>query len=400
MLLFISYLGHSQDAVLSIGTTEACPNTEVIVPVSMENFYDVGAISLYIGYDSTLLEFNGLQNIHPQFSGLLYNDMTFPTPQIGISWTSISGANVTSGVFFEMKFQVTGGPANLTFNPGCEITTTDLEIIPVDYVGGSVNPLISITAQPEDQQVGPAQSASFMIESTGGESFQWQQSAPESPFFTDISDGEIYQGVNTETLQITEAGLTMNGTKYRCRVISGTCIVYSDAAVLTVEALVHDIELEAGWNSLSTYIDPTETDLEAVLAGILPSLVILITDDGFYYPDANTNTIGDFDPTKGYSLKLTNHETLSISGIRTENNEITLPAGWSYLPVRTDCNTTIAGLFGAGLQDVIIIKEIAGNNVFWPENNIATLQVLEPGKAYLIKTSQPIDITYPDCDSN
>lgn len=397
VFLLLAQFVIGQEATLSISDLQACENSEVIVPVHMENFYDVGAVSLFIGYDTTNLEFIGLENIHPAFDGLLYNAMNLPQPQIGISWTNVYGATVTSGVFFEMKFMYSGNSTNLDFNPGCEITTTELDPIYITYTGGTVTPIIIIMMQPEDQQVVVEESASFQIESSGGEIFQWQKSEPESALFMDIPNGSTYQGVNTETLQIPIATLLMHGKKYRCKITSGDCITYSDAALLTVEGMVQEIELAAGWNSLSTYINPTHTNLETLLDGIMNSLVILITDDGFYYPAANTNTIGNFDPNKGYALKLSNHETLSIAGLRTENHQINIPLGWSYLPVIVACNTSIQELFGGQIQDVIIIKELAGNNVFWPENNINTLQVLEPGKSYLIKTDNAILVNFPDC---
>jgi hypothetical protein len=395
--LFFIIQGKCQEASLSINNLEVCGNSEVEIPVTMENFYNVGAVSLYIGYDTTHLEFISLENIHPNFGGLLYNNMNYPVNQIGISWTSLYGTTVTSGIFFEMKFMYKGGQTEIDFNPGCEITTLELDPITVVYTSGTVSPMIDISVQPVDQQVVIGQSAYFTIESTGGESFQWQKQETESDFFEDIANGDTYQGVTTQTLQIVETDVTINGYRYRCEITSGNCTTFSEDALLTVEGIIQDIELKAGWNSLSSYIDPTDTDLDVLLDGIMNSLVIMITDNGFYYPAANTNTIGNFDPYKGYSIKLSNNETLSISGIRSENNQINLPQGWSYLPVIAECNIQIQDLFIGQLQDVIIIKEIAGNNVFWPENNINTLQVLETGKSYLIKADNPVDVVFPDC---
>lgn len=396
--LMIPFFGLGQEASLTIEETSVCNETSVTIPVTMENFTDVGAISLYIGYDTTELEFTGLQNIHPEFGGLLYNAMTYPSPQLGISWTSLAGASVSSGVLFEMVFEYTGNPTDLAFNPGCEIVTSDLEVIEVNYMGGSVNPLILLTLQPEDVQVTAPESVQFQITTQGGENFKWQISQDDGANFIDVTNNDIYQGANSEVLTIASTNPGMNGSIFRCRISSGACTKYSGEALLSVEGAVQEIELSAGWNSLSTYVTPNNDNLESVFAEIIGSLVVLITDDGFFYPAAHTNTIGKFDPSKGYSLKLTNDETLSISGIRSYNNQIDLPNGWGYLPVITECNITINDLFGPDVQDVIIIKEIAGNKVFWPEKGITTLQVLESGKSYLIKTSTAISITFPDCE--
>jgi len=55
----------------------------------------------------------------------------------------------------------------------------------------------------------------------------------------------------------------------------------------------------------------------------------------------------------------------------------------------SDSALAIEDLFYGNLQKVEIITEVAGINVYWPEHKIATLQQLMPGKAYLVKASEP-----------
>lgn len=397
LFLLLSFTVRSQQASLTIQSVSSCHHTEVSVAVTLQNFYNVGAISLFVGYDTTYLDFVRIQNIHPNFNGLLYNEMTYPQTQIGISWTSVMGVSLGSGILFEMVFDFQDQQNALVFNPGCEITTTDLEIIPVLYTGGAISPLISILSQPEDQQVVPPDGVSFQIVSSGGDSYQWQKSESGGVFFENLTDGVVYQGTNTESLTLSSTSPEMDGTLFRCKIMAGTCIKISAPAALTVAGLEQEIELSAGWNSFSTFLDPDNNDLETVLADIMSSLIILVNDNGFYYPATNTNTIGSFDPTKGYYLKLANDKTLRISGLRLQNNQLDIPVGWSCLPVISDCDHNILSLFGGQLQDVILIKEIAGSRVYWPEKNITTLQILQTGKSYLIKTLNPLNVNFPEC---
>jgi hypothetical protein len=74
-----------------------------------------------------------------------------------------------------------------------------------------------------------------------------------------------------------------------------------------------------------------------------------------------------------------------------------LPAGWSILPVLSECPVGIEALFGNVNNKLEIIKEIAGNNLFWPANQVFTLTQLHPGKAYLVKTIEEIEVTFPAC---
>ena len=389
----------SQNATATIGTLTTCHNTAVVVPVLIQNFINVGAVSLYIGYDTAQLSFVGLENINPAFQGLLYNNMSVPSPQVGISWTSLSGVNVVSGVLFQMKFNYQDNSTNLLFNPGCEVTTPDLEPIEVIFDNGQVNPLIAIIQNPESITVTSPAQASFLINSSGGGALLWQHSTNDGTSFSDLTNSGIYQGVNTQELILTSTNQFLNGSYYRCKIISGQCVRYSESALLTIATIAQqDISLLAGWNSLSGYLNPINPNLKVLFSSIINSIEIVTSENGYFYPDGNINTIGSFDPTKGYAIKLSENKTLSISGSKLENTQLVIPAGWSYLPVIVDCDVAIEALFGATITEVDFIKEIPGLSVYWPAFNIKTLLTLNPGKSYLVKMKNSVGITFPLCD--
>lgn len=392
-------LSFGQDATATIGTITTCHNTTVSVTVIIENFINVGAVSLYIGYDTAQLNFVGLENINPAFQGLLYNDMNIPSPQIGISWTSLSGVNVVSGVFFQMKFNYQDNSTDLLFNPGCEVTTPDLEPIEVIFDNGQVNPIITILQNPESITVISPSQASFSITSSGGGAFLWQQSTNNGASFSDLTNSGIYQGVNTQELILTGTNQFLNGSYYRCKITSGQCVKYSESALLTLETTAQqNISLVAGWNSLSSYLNPINPNLNVLFSSIINSIEIVTAENGYFYPDGNINTIGSFDPTKGYAIKLSENKTLSISGSKLVNTQLVIPSGWSYLPVIVDCDVAIEALFGASITEVDFIKEIPGLSVYWPAFNIKTLLTLNPGKSYLIKMKNSVETTFPVCN--
>jgi hypothetical protein len=45
-------------------------------------------------------------------------------------------------------------------------------------------------------------------------------------------------------------------------------------------------------------------------------------------------------------------------------------------------------------ENLIMIKEVAGTSLFYPQFDIFTLTTLSPGKAYFVKVIQPFTITY------
>jgi hypothetical protein len=117
--------------------------------------------------------------------------------------------------------------------------------------------------------------------------------------------------------------------------------------------------------------------------------------DGMWFPQAGINTLGNWDNNSAYVIKVENNTNLSIAGYPLTNKTVSLQSGWNYLPVLTSIPINCNQLFSSVLNDVIIVKEIAGTKVFWPAGDINTLDSLYPGVGYLIKTSGNINISFP-----
>lgn len=398
-VLILSIKTKGQDAQATISTVNACPESQVTVPLNIENFLNVGAMTLYIGYDTAQLTFMTIQNIHPVFQELMFNAMTFPAPQIGISFTSINGVSVLSGKLFDMVFAFKSGSSILKFNPGCDIIDPDFEEIPVNYVNGGIIPIISILNHPQNVTVTEPEPASFSVLSSGGKSYQWQRSTNSGATFSDLFNSPLYQGVNTATLQITSSNQLLNGSIYRCKIISDDCIVYTEHGVLTIVSLQQQqFVLSSGWNSLATFLNPTDTDPEVLFASILNDLQIVISGDKIYNPTGGVNSFGEFDPKLGYAIKMSNGNTFTISGTPLDNQLLTINAGWSYLPVISNCNAQIEMLFGEYIDEVEIIMELPGLYMFWPEYGITSLSTLTKGKSYKIKMKSMVEIAVPSCN--
>lgn len=97
---------------------------------------------------------------------------------------------------------------------------------------------ISITTQPTDQTQCELQNATFTINSTPVDGYQWQVSTNGSTW-TNLTNNAIYSGTTTISLQITSVSPVMNGYKYRV-VLSkngNTCGLTSDFVTLNTFAL-------------------------------------------------------------------------------------------------------------------------------------------------------------------
>jgi len=174
------------------------------------------------------------------------------------------------------------------------------------------------------------------------------------------------------------------------------------ALVEVLENSIHQNILHPGWSGISSYVAPGDPAMEDVFNSIVDDMVIIADDEGnFYWPAQNTNTLGDWSVTSGYKIKMQNSAMLNIHGnIWYPLQELSIPAGWSFLPINAICAFDVEELFAA-IPEVTMVKDIAQTGVWWPDFNVNTLQIIYPGKAYHILngTGGPVAFKYPECES-
>jgi hypothetical protein len=73
-----------------------------------------------------------------------------------------------------------------------------------------------------------------------------------------------------------------------------------------------------------------------------------------------------------------------------------LEAGWNLIPILSTCEIPITALFA--IPQTIIVKDAAGYQMYWPEKGIHSLEMLQPGKSYLVKLSESVTIVFPECE--
>jgi hypothetical protein len=233
---------------------------------------------------------------------------------------------------------------------------------------------------------------SFAVSATASNysSLQWSTSGDGT--FTDFS---ILNPVYTPgTADIANSTVVLTLTAFSLSPCLGQAI---DDLTLTLSTPQQQfIQLNSGWNGLSSFVAPTNPAFDQVMAPISGQLVLAKTMSQVYWPEFGINTIGNFDPADGYFVKMNAPAVLPISGFSFGNKTVQLKAGWNILPVlsavNVDYNLLLTQL-GSGL---IIVTEIAGNGIIWPEEGIYTIPHLVPGKAYLIKVASESNFTFPD----
>jgi len=156
------------------------------------------------------------------------------------------------------------------------------------------------------------------------------------------------------------------------------------------------IELSEGWSGISSNVVPANSNIEDMLEPIIEDVEIIVGTNGFYHPASGTNTLVNWYVDDGYIVKMSAANQLEIAGNELAPLSLEVPAGWSALPVQSSCAVSVQDLVGS-LTEVIMIKDVAGTMVYWPEKEIYDLETLQQGVAYYILTSAVVTVTFPEC---
>jgi len=158
------------------------------------------------------------------------------------------------------------------------------------------------------------------------------------------------------------------------------------------------INIPEGWSGISSCLIPADTDIYSLFEEVMADVVMLQDMNGVFYPDMGVNTIGQWDILQGYKIKVANDVTLNVSGWENPSHDLQLTAGWNLIPVLSECDVQVDKLFYEVPDAIVLVKEIAGQGIYWPALNINTLVHLKTGKAYFVRVNEDCTITFFDCD--
>jgi hypothetical protein len=166
------------------------------------------------------------------------------------------------------------------------------------------------------------------------------------------------------------------------------------------ETIEQTVTIPQGWSGISSFIIPSNDSVTAIFDSITDDLVILMNASQVYWPDQNINTIITWDTYSGYKIKVTASTQVVFTGFPATENNLLLKKGWNLMPVISDAavSTLQTGIFSDLGDTLYIVKEIAGNGIYWPGEGIYTLEWLLPGKAYITNVMNNCHIHFPPPD--
>ncbi len=218
---------------ISIGNLSACPDNQVVYPITATNFNDIFSMSLAINYDPTSLTYVTHQNDNVDLAGGGFWQINNPGNQFLLAWFSMTPANLGSMTITEMVFQVVN-PATInnseinfdTVTPGlCAVSDLIGNDYPATFVSGTFSisggfPII--TTQPMNTGSSAGGTVMFMAEAQGSNTYLWQEKTTTGNWTT-LNNNGTYSGVTTGMLTISNVAQPMDGNQYRCVVTGGVC---------------------------------------------------------------------------------------------------------------------------------------------------------------------------------
>ncbi len=145
------------------------------------------------------------------------------------------------------------------------------------------------------------------------------------------------------------------------------------------------LSMRKGWQGVSTFLRPFPDELAWMFDSVSENIEVIINADGSFYPDQEAGDLTNWNSNTGYITKTSDSCQLSLEGAACDYNELDVEDGWNLIPVYCQGNITVDSLIQRLPGQVMLIKEIAGGNAWWPAENISSLTTIEPGKAYWIK---------------
>ncbi len=432
-VLLAAFGSKSYAQTFSINHQVANTGDTVLVSILTQNLPDVGAFTLYLGYDDLVLEFDTVVNIHPSANGLLFNYMSAQS-QIGLAWSSSSTGIDFSGVHLcDIKLIYLGGETAIEFNSGSEIVDFSASILAVDFISGSVATFFEAEIvdlendycidEDEFEMEGTPSDGQFFID--GVVQFLFDPSSLGAGVFEIAYVYANTFGFSDTAFQLVEIHLLPDFT-FDLELIS--CHNSNDGAI-TINTLSGTAPFSYEWSNGGT--TPVLSNLQAGIYGFTLSdnfcslnetfeLVepaelllqfetihcssILLSDGSIqsilsggvppyqYLWSNGESTANLLEIDEGiYSLTIADNNACTQSDsvyLRAlSNQEIHIPSQWSMFSLNIEANPgQLDSIFLPLGTNLDIIKAEQGG-VYWPAFMVDQIQLLEIGSAYQIKLS-------------
>jgi len=141
LLLFFTVTLKAQTTI-SIPDTNVSSNTVIQLPVNSGPL-EVYSLTMHISYDTSVLDFQSLQNNPFESVGVYTLNIDSSGGEIAVAWFSTTKVNITTKLF-DIQFLYKGGTSAVSFTGANELTDINSTPFNITFVDGSVDILTAV----------------------------------------------------------------------------------------------------------------------------------------------------------------------------------------------------------------------------------------------------------------
>jgi hypothetical protein len=426
---------------LTIGTVNTNPGT-VIVPVTARNLINLGSFQFSIFYDASKLTYVKDTNWYAGITEITINS-SIPG-KISFVWAADFPITISNNTLFEMKFNAINlGTLAITWTDDPtprEFADWDGNNFEPVYVNGGVtiaaplhfvfeggnpaDPVWTIylsQATLDDMDLQPLDEIAIFDGTTMVGAYRLTEVLTPGNVtdnyitaFKTLTNGPGYTPGHSYSFKCWDASLQTEinyanvsllnpwGDAYTGNVFPENDGEYSIADIDFLTAVTHSYNLNTGYQFISSYITPPNSDMSVVLAELMNNNLSFVRSSGgdmFRKLGPNwVNNIGNWVITEGYLVKMNAPDDFSITGTPVEPlTPIILNTGYQFISYFHDYPMDAFTAFAGIMNDNLSFIRNSGGNMLrklgpnWV-NNIGNVV---PGEGYLAKMNAPATLIYP-----
>jgi len=225
-------------------------------------------------------------------------------------------------------------------------------------------------------------------EVTNGSFWYWSTSGDGN--FSNIYDLNPVYTPGTGDITTGQVNLCLNASD------GGVCSDVQDCILLDIENNSGTTDscqyiniLSPGWHGLSSFIDLSGKPVSEVMNPVIEKLTAIIDEEGnVYIPSMGINTIGDWE-NKGYKALFSDTCTIPVYGQPMQETVFPVEGPFTFVPIPVpDNDISTFDLLSEFSNQISLLLDMESMQMWWPAAGLFTLQALQPGNAYLIKTTE------------
>ncbi|WP_263831207.1 hypothetical protein [Salinibacter sp.] len=155
------------------------------------------------------------------------------------------------------------------------------------------------------------------------------------------------------------------------------------------------LSLESGWNTVSLYVQPSDSSFASLLDGT-PVSMVKNEDGEVYLPGEGIEQIASWQSGEGYQVYTETSATLDVTAPKiSPGAAVELKPGWNLVPYLSARAQAVEPAL-VSIEDALIVAEGGDGAQYDPSASSSPLDSLRPGQGYKVYVDRADTLRYPE----